>query len=249
MIYVTADLHGDAARLKEPAVKKLGRRDTLIVLGDFGFLWSGSKAEQKTLRWIGRRRCRVLFLDGAHENFDLLAACPEEDFEGGRARHITGRLWYLQRGEIYTLEGRRFLVFGGGESEDPDNREEGKTWWSAELPTPAELAHCRDSLEAAGHRVDYILTHTPPVRLRRSLLGETAEVNCLETFLDEVQQTTEYRCWYFGRFHIDRALGPRAAAVYRRVLPLWKPEKKRLFRRADSAKAPAAGDAGEPKQA
>ena len=55
MIYVTADLHGDADRLKEAAVKRLKRQDTLIVLGDFGFLWRGDKEEQKLLKWLGKR--------------------------------------------------------------------------------------------------------------------------------------------------------------------------------------------------
>ncbi|MFR1808666.1 MAG: calcineurin-like phosphoesterase, partial [Pygmaiobacter massiliensis] len=71
MIYVTADLHGDVDRLRSLPVK-LGRKDTLIVLGDFGFLWDGSKAEKKMLKWLGKRRYQLLFLDGAHENYDLL---------------------------------------------------------------------------------------------------------------------------------------------------------------------------------
>ena len=68
MVYLTADLHGDLDRLRE-AEKKLRRKDTLIVLGDFGFLWSGDKAERKLLRRLGKRKYTLLFLDGAHENF------------------------------------------------------------------------------------------------------------------------------------------------------------------------------------
>ena len=67
MIYVTADLHGDPDRLREAAAKRLKRQDTLIVLGDFGFLWRGDKAEQKLLKWLGKRPYTLLFLDGGGE--------------------------------------------------------------------------------------------------------------------------------------------------------------------------------------
>ena len=43
MIYFTGDLHGDYDRFKSKELKKLKKGDTLIVCGDFGFLWDGSK--------------------------------------------------------------------------------------------------------------------------------------------------------------------------------------------------------------
>ncbi len=43
MVYVTGDMHGDFERFKLPAMKKLKKGDTLIICGDFGFLWDGSK--------------------------------------------------------------------------------------------------------------------------------------------------------------------------------------------------------------
>lgn len=46
MIYLTGDLHGDLERFKSKEMKKLKKGDTLIVCGDFGFLWDGSKKEQ-----------------------------------------------------------------------------------------------------------------------------------------------------------------------------------------------------------
>ena len=73
----------------------------------------------------------------------------------------------------------------------------------------------------------------PPYRLRRFLLGESAETNRLETFLDEVADQADYGCWYFGRYHLDRAVSPKAVAVYRKIVPLWTEPKKRLFRRGD----------------
>ena len=90
MIYLTADLHGDLDRLQQVR-KPLRRHDSLIVLGDFGFIWNGSKAEQKLLRRLGKGKGTLLFLDGAHENFDLLAEYPVVEFAGGQARKLGDR--------------------------------------------------------------------------------------------------------------------------------------------------------------
>ena len=63
------------------------------------------------------------------------------------------------------------------------------------------------------------------------LPGDREQDNRLEIFLDTLADRADYRCWYFGQLHLDRAIGPRAVAVYRKVLPLWVPPKKKLFHR------------------
>ena len=104
MIYVTGDTHGQIDRFKEKPVAGLKKGDTLIVLGDFGFLWDDSRQEKKNRHWLSKRRYKILFIDGCHENFDLLAQYPTEDFMGGKAKHIEGNLWYILRGSVLTIE-------------------------------------------------------------------------------------------------------------------------------------------------
>ena len=41
MVYVTGDTHGDPERLSKSALKCLNEGNTLIVCGDFGFIWKG----------------------------------------------------------------------------------------------------------------------------------------------------------------------------------------------------------------
>ena len=53
VIYVTGDMHGDFSRFKDSPLKKLKAGDTLLVCGDFGFIWDGSRQEQKLLKKIG----------------------------------------------------------------------------------------------------------------------------------------------------------------------------------------------------
>lgn len=42
MIYVTGDTHGDIERFKSSGIHKLKKGDSIIVCGDFGFVWDGS---------------------------------------------------------------------------------------------------------------------------------------------------------------------------------------------------------------
>ena len=60
MIYITGDLHGEIERLESKAVKKLKKGDTLIVCGDFGFVWDGSEREKKVLKKLGKQKYRIL---------------------------------------------------------------------------------------------------------------------------------------------------------------------------------------------
>ena len=50
MIFITADTHGELERLTDKSLKQIKKFDTLIVLGDFGFVWSGDKQQEKNLK-------------------------------------------------------------------------------------------------------------------------------------------------------------------------------------------------------
>ena len=220
MVYLTGDTHGDLDRFKHGKLRWLTKRDTVIVLGDFGFLWSGDKAEQKKLKWLQKRRYQLLFIDGCHENFDLLKEYPEVDYMGGRARHIGGNLYYIERGSILEIEGKKLLCFGGAESWDKEDRDEGINWWRAELPTSEELKTCADNLEAAGWQVDYILTHDAPLKILEFAQLMQGQPNWLHTFFGQIMDKARYKKWLFGRYHKDRKLGTKTQAVFCDVIPL-----------------------------
>ena len=134
MIYLTGDLHGDFERFRSKEMKKLKKGDTLIVCGDFGFVWDGSKKEQSILKKLGKSKYQILFIEGTHDNLDLLSQYPQEEWNGGKVRRISGSLLKLERGEVFELEGKRFFAFGGGESPEMELRAADGTWWQQELP-------------------------------------------------------------------------------------------------------------------
>ena len=87
MIYLTGDLHGDFERFRSKEMKKLKKGDTLIVCGDFGFVWDGSKKEQSILKKLGKSKYQILFIEGTHDNLDLLSQYPQEEWNGGKAQN------------------------------------------------------------------------------------------------------------------------------------------------------------------
>ena len=69
-----------------------------------------------------KKKYEILFVDGIHENFDLLESYPEEEYAGGRVHRIGTNLRHLMRGELFTIEGKKIFAFGGGESIEKEDR-------------------------------------------------------------------------------------------------------------------------------
>lgn len=220
MIYTTGDVHGDITRFKKGKLRWLGKKDTLIILGDFGFIWDGAKEEREALVWLAKRKYKILFLDGTHENFDLLSQFPTEEIFGGKAQHVAGNLYHACRGSVFTIEGKKLLCFGGGESTDQEDREIGINWWREEMPSKQEMIDCVQNLEAHDYTVDYVLTHDAPSKLLDFSIVKQSEESELHRFLDKVLLKTTYKKWLFGRYHKDIAFTPKSECVFLGVLPL-----------------------------
>ena len=166
MIYVTGDTHGEVERLSPSRLKALKAGDTLIVCGDFGFLWDDSKKEQKIIKQLGKRKYNICFIDGTHENFSLLNNYEISEWNGGKVHKIYGNLYHLLRGQVFTIDGKTVFTMGGGESPDIDIRSEGDSWSREEIPTREELLAGAHALEAADYHVDMVITHEPPLRIK-----------------------------------------------------------------------------------
>lgn len=220
MVYITGDMHGDPACLRERHLRRLKKGDILLICGDFGYIWDGSEAEQKRLEKWGAQRFTVAFIDGVHENYDLLERYPLEDWHGGQARHITGDLWHLPRGEIYEIEGKRYFCMGGGEEPEREMRRAANTFWEREMPTEQEMQQAVARLAAADNRVDIMLTHEPSAKAGGQLIARTRELNGVHLFLSMLEDTVSFSHWYFGALHLDRDVSRNHTAVFRRVLPV-----------------------------
>lgn len=215
MIYITGDIHGDMSRFQVPAIKKLKEKDVLIVCGDFGFVWDGSKKEQSLVKKIGKRKHDTVFVEGCHDNYDLLREYPKVSYRGGTARKISGNVYQLLRGEIYEICGKKVFAFGGGDSEEQSLN--GSRWWPEEQPSEEEQSYGVENLRKCRGQVDLIITHDAPAVIKQFIRMEDTEASCIHMYLDYIAKQCDFKGWYFGRYHLDKVVPPRYYAMFQEV--------------------------------
>ncbi|MBQ8927768.1 MAG: metallophosphoesterase [Oscillospiraceae bacterium] len=220
MVYVTGDTHGEWERFRSKEMRRLRSGDTLLICGDFGFIWDGSRKERAMLRRLAALPYMICFVDGCHENFELLSEYPEELWNGGYVHRIARNIVHLMRGQIFTIEKHTYFVFGGGHSQDAEYRDEEGTFWPQERPTRAEIAFAIENLQEAGNRVDYIITHEPPASLKDCLGVDVHERLEIHTFFENMIHVCTYRKWFFGKCHMDKFVPVKYFAVFENVLPV-----------------------------
>ena len=226
MIFVTADTHGEMDRFEGKEIKKLGKNDTLVVLGDFGFIWTDEEKTSRDLKKLAKLPFRILFIDGLNENFDKLAQYPQVKFGGADCLEVVkDKIYYIPRGTILQLEGKKLLCFGGCDCYDADIIS------SENDPTQQDFNRCSALVRLNNHSVDYILTHMPSGRINRFINLDSNFYSETMDFFDTLSETMQYTKWYFGCMHLDKFVSPKVQAVYTDILPLWEEEKKGFFRR------------------
>ena len=218
MIYITGDMHGDIARFKASALRKLKRNDYLIICGDFGFIWDGSPEEAAKLKKLSKKKYTILFVDGPNENFSLLEQYPEETWNGGKVHRITDNLFHLMRGEIFTIEGSTFFAFGGGEAPVSVYDTDSNVRWSRESPNIEEMKSGIENLKKYHYQVDYIITHTPCLGV--GTFKTKFEETILDVYFGKIEKLVAHRQWFFGSLHMDRRYTSKRICVFENVLPL-----------------------------
>jgi len=252
MIWITGDTHADFSRLNRPLPMpkryRPNRQDYLIICGDFGGIWSDSPVQASALNRLTRLPFTILFLDGSHENYDMLKQFPVRDWNGGRIQVIRKNVLHLLRGQVFTLEGKTFFTMGGAachdiqagvldpadrafdamyrelRSQDKFFRIKHYTWWEQEMPSEAEMEEGLRTLMAHDNRVDYILTHCAPTSLQRQIaavLGnDTYPVNALTEYLQRIFDQCSYSHWFCGHYHLPMDLSPTFHVLYESICAL-----------------------------
>lgn len=224
MIYLTGDTHAnlDIAKLNIenfPQQKDLTKDDYLIICGDFGLCWDGSARENWWLNWLSQRPFTTLWIDGNHENFDMLYEFPTMQKFGGTVRQIVPDVYHIPRGQVLTLDGKQIFFMGGARSIDKHLRQEHVSWWPQEMPSTQEMESAVCMLEQHNWKVDYVVTHCAP-RSVQMLLSPYYENDPMVSFLERVRQDLAFRRWFFGHYHVDKAVNEQFVALYQNVIPL-----------------------------
>lgn len=218
MLYITGDTHGEITRFMyaDSVIERtLTASDKLIIAGDFGYLFEGNFRERQSLDFLAQKSYMILFVDGNHENFELLNGYPIEEWCGGKV-HVIRRdkenhpkIIHLIRGQVFMLEGKRVFTFGGAYSVDQFMRTPYRTWWPQELPSDEEMKEAIANLKKVDNCVDYIVTHTGPEYVMYRLYGGTeAKEKPLANFLEWVRENVQFDHWFMGHHHKEFDVTP-----------------------------------------
>lgn len=168
-LLLAGDWHGNEIVGIRAVNEKAAGLPTIVQLGDFGF-WHGTPGcqylDRLSAALVANDRT-LLWIDGNHENFDLLDHYPVMSTgPAAGLRPIRPRLWHLPRGTRWTWLGPdgspvTWLAVGGAASVDRAMRTAGGDWWFQEELTdyqadeviaggPAHVVLCHDRPQAAA---------------------------------------------------------------------------------------------------
>ncbi len=235
MIYITGDTHGEFGRFAKKRMKKKGMEltdnDYVIICGDMGLCWADDATYRYECNFFKGKPFTVLWVQGNHENYDLIETYPLEEWHGGKVRHIVrDKVLLLERGQIYEIEGNTFFTFGGASSHDIQGgvlnrgcddfkhlqkkaqtrklpyRVLHESWWPQELPSEEEMEEGMRNLEKVDYCVDYVITHCCGSKLQKEMCeknGKSYDADILNNYLQQLEDKLRYKHWYFGHYHMD----------------------------------------------
>lgn len=190
----------------------LKETDNIIVLGDMGLCWRRDREDLKKFiyRWEEKleKRPWLYFIDGNHENFDLL-----KTFKDGI---ISTHIRWLRRGTVSYFEGKKCLFIGGADSIDKFRRTKHLSWWEDEQITKEDIENIWP-----GH-YDYVFSHCCPYSIfkeNKFLLADPQfdgeEFNhTSEEMLDKLINKITFDKWFFGHYHHDIQLNEKFSCLY-----------------------------------
>ena len=219
MIYITGDTHGNIDYEKLLILRNLGvsYNDYLIICGDAGICWS-TNLFPFLLGLYKDLGLTVLFIDGNHENFTMLNQCEIVEYCGALMHRIDDHIFHVLRGEIVTLENKRFLCIGGAVSIDKGYRKAYETWWPEEEITFHDIDNALENLSKVNNEVDYVITHCCDTKTSQKAFGFKGDI-CTKQ-LKFIDETVKYKQWFFGHYHFDRQVDKKKRCVYQKILQI-----------------------------
>ena len=224
-IYITGDVHCpiDVHKLNTknfPEQKYLTKKDFVIVCGDMGIVWSGDNKDKYWQNWFNDKNFTTLFIDGNHENHDLLNTYTIEEWNGGKVHKIMPNVIHLMRGQVFSINNKKIFTLGGAYSIDKMYRMPHVSWWETEMPSESEYTEAINNLKRNNNKVDLIITHCAPRSIHDKLVMEKRHDD-LTNFLEHIiESEVDYSHWYFGHYHRDQNIDKKHTCIYNHVVDI-----------------------------
>ena len=235
-ICVTGDTHGILDTYKilnfQDNENKLDYDDYLIICGDAGIVWNNETLNE-SIDYYEAFGTNILFVDGNHENFDLLNSFNAEVWNGGKVHKLSNHIYHLLRGEVFNILGKIFLAMGGAKSVDRAYRREHISWWEDEEITNQDLLNALGNLKEHNNKIDFIISHSQPISIMKELeelltccgeripyfLAPKFEYSISNEILEEMLKKVKFKHWYSGHLHIDENL-TNHTLIYNKIIQI-----------------------------
>ena len=227
MIYLTGDTHGDLSINKLSKRKTSKEIDNLIILGDFGLLWSDIETnnEKYWLDWLSEKPYDIIITLGNHENYNRIEKLPIIIRYNNPVYKVRENIFMLHTGYVYTIENKTFFNFNGATSIDKSRRVLNKSYWTQEIPSEKEFQRAIKTIETYK-KVDYVLSHTIPTNIIQHLEDKEYIVSAsmndkVSNMLSIIDTQLEYKQWFAGHFHIDYTYKEKKVTIlFDEIIPL-----------------------------
>ena len=155
---------------------------------------------------------------------------------------------HLMRGQIFNLSEKTFFTFGGARSHDISDgilenndpqlkvkirqmekrnlsyRVNHISWWAEEMPDDNEKTEGLRTLDAAGWKVDYIITHCCSTELLAKRFSSMQERDPLTDYFSVIEEKCDYKHCFFGHYHMDEDWGEKETCLYDQIVELTDDE-------------------------
>lgn len=216
MIYITGDKHGDFREIFYFCYEnKTTLDDIMIILGDAGINYYANEKDHILKNSLLQYPITFFCIHGNHEERpENIKTYKIKRFHDGIVYYEEDypNILFAKDGEIYNFNNHKVLVIGGAYSVDKYFRlERGYNWYESEQPNEETKEFVISKLKSMDNKVDIILSHTCPYKyLPREMflegIDQSTVDNSTEYFLDEIEQITDYKIWYCGHYHTDKAV-------------------------------------------
>ncbi len=215
MVYFTGDIHGNPERVVSFAKENnLLVSDTIILLGDVGANYYRNDRDRLMKQYLCTVESTILCIHGNHEiRPSNIATYKQKHWNGGCVWYEEEypNLLFAKDGEIYTIEGVKYIAIGGAYSVDKHRRIlRNWGWWEDEQPDE----EVKDFVEKqiCTHEIDVVLSHTcpqkyVPVEMFIPGIDSSTVDSSTEDWLDKIDERVSCKVWLCGHWHTDKIIG------------------------------------------
>ena len=241
MIAVISDVHfpSNKPRQKEveDSLEKLSGIRALFICGDFTDNRKDTAPDEpmKLPDYMKKLPYPVFFIDGNHEDYDVLKRLPQISesekemifqtsgcaVDAKNTKKAADGVYYLNRGSICKIDGFSILLIGGSTTGPGYKKNHPDIWQPDEDLTDEDKNRIETGLQEQKNNVDFVFTHTVPTCMVKAWFPEK-DLSVTNEILEHVWRTVSYRHWLFGHFHEDTDYPENFHCLYNDIILLEK---------------------------